>query len=177
MSNGETTTNANVETSAKGNQKAKPSPKTAKATNGSAALTHLSPITEGDKLPRSMEYLGNKKMRVFGSVRFNEKSNERYRLNSVYDFSKCTEAEILELASANVRITIQGRVRTMGESSLKTKPFANVDVKSEVVETQKTAVDDVTKATRSFARLLGIPEADARKMVEAELAKKSKNTR
>jgi hypothetical protein len=138
-------------------------------------LTHLQPVAADVKVSRSMEYMEKGKIRVTGTVRFNEKSLERYYINSVYDFSKCTDAEILELAASSVRITIQARIRTIGETALQTKPFAMVDVKSEVVDAAKTTVDDITKSIRSLARALKMPEEDARRIIERELSNKSRS--
>ena len=163
----------------------KTAPKNVNKTNGNGEkttanaqatsnLTHLRKLDADEKLPRSMEFLGKGQMRVIGTVRFNEKDPNRYLVNSVYDFSKCSDAEILELASSSVRITMQGRIRAMGESVLKTKPFVTVDVKSEVVDAAKNTVDDQTKAIRSLARALDITETDAAKILERERANKAK---
>ena len=143
-------------------------------TNKSDAATsnHMTLLSGDEKMPRSMEYLGENRIRVTGTVRFDEKSNDRYRMNSVFDFSNCSEAEILELASASVRITIQGRIRAMREGAVTSRAFGNVDVKSEVVDAQKSSADELTKAVRSLSRALSISESEARKLLEREAAKR-----
>ena len=142
-----------------------------KRTEGPAS-NHMTLLSGDEKMPRSMEYLGENRIRVTGTVRFDEKSPDRYMMNSVFDFSNCSEAEILELAAASVRITIQGRIRAMREGAVTSRAFANVDVKSEVVDAQKSSADELTKAVRSLSRALTISESEARKLLEREAAKR-----
>lgn len=173
--------NASRETAEVSNAKAAKPRKTVgtRAASGSAnkrtdgpSDRHMTLLSGDEKMPRSMEYLGENRIRVTGTVRFDEKSPDRYMMNSVFDFSNCSEAEILELASASVRITIQGRIRAMREGAVKDRAFACVDVKTEVVDAQKSTADEVTKAVRSLSRALSISESEARKLLEREAAKR-----
>jgi len=102
------------------------------------------------------------------------KGATEYPVESVFDFSSCTQAEILILAASSVRITIQAKLRALGDKALDPTTYAIVDVKSEVVETQRTQVDETVKTIRQLAKATGMTEAAARAHLNDLIAKNVK---
>lgn len=72
--------------------------------------------------------------------------------DSVFDFSNCTMAEILEMATSSARINAQSLLRKMPNNlQLNANTFKHIDVKSVIVDTVRTPVDPDTRAIRSLA--------------------------
>lgn len=152
------------------NQKAKPGkvlPDQSKQPKVAAGNLR-NPIAEGVPAKREFKHLDNQKLQSTFSFKLSDKSPDRYQVESVFDFSGCTQEEILELAAATVRIVVQSKLRAMGEGARNPNAYAKVDVKREVVETQRQAVDDYTKAVRQLGKL---SDAEKQQLIAALAAK------
>jgi hypothetical protein len=132
-------------------------------------------LAEGESVSTTTRVLDENRVETTFGFKLSANAKERYKKTCTFDFSKCTRDELLQLATSNVRITIQGRLRSMGDAALNSGIFANVDVKSEVVDATKQSVDDLTKAARSIARASGgnITEAEALQMIKTKMAQKA----
>jgi hypothetical protein len=112
------------------------------------------PIPEGESAKRDFKTDADaKKVVSTFSFKLSDKATERYQVVSQFDFSTCSMEEILELAAATVRIVVQSKLRAMGEGARNPNVYTNVNVKAEVVDTQRQAVDDFTKASRALGKL------------------------
>jgi hypothetical protein len=128
------------------------------------------PIAEGETRKRLLEVVPNTRtVRATYTFKVDAKSTDEYPVESVFDFSGCTDEEILILASSSVRITIQAKLRAMGDVATNIDTFANVDVKTDVLNSARLPVDETLKTIRQLARVTGITEAAARAIVEREL--------
>ena len=134
-----------------------------------ATLRH--PLADGDVAKRSFLLLDDNKVRAEYTFRTDTNSTDRYPIATVFDFGNCSREDILFLASSSVRITIQGKLRSMGNSAFDVTVFAKVDVKRDVVDAQKSQVDETIRGIRALARAAGISEARAREIIETEAAK------
>lgn len=135
------------------------------------AQTSRTPLAADAVAKRSFLLLDDNKVKAEYTFRVDEKSKDRYPIVTVFDFGNCSREDILFLAASSVRITVQGKLRSMGNSALDASTYATVDVKSEVCEAQKSQVDETIRGIRALARATGVSEARAREIIEAELAK------
>lgn len=148
-----------------------------KMTQGKSKVANTArrqPLGADETAKREMEVLDNSRVRSAYTFRKDENSKDRYPITTVFDFSNCSQAEILELATASVRITLQAKLRAMGDGALNPDVYAKVDVKSDILDTTRSQVDPMTSAIRALIRATGMPETEARALVEAQLAKQSK---
>ena len=139
-------------------------PKVAKTT---ADNKKRQPLQEGHTFKRSIVVQSdNKTVHTTYTFKPDEKSKNVYPVETVLDFSNCSQAEILELATQQIRIVLQSRFRSMGDAQrLDPTTYARVDVKSEIVETQRAVVDDDTRAVRALVAATGMSQEDAAKIV------------
>ena len=136
-------------------------------------------MTATDKLAETK--INGKKAVVNWSVKADgEKTTPRYMLTSTFDFSGCSDAEILSLALKSVVIEAQRQWRdlanTKGSTATTVNPFATVNVKSAIVDATRRTADPVARATAMAKKLT--PEqiaAIAREMGLAVTAPAKKN--
>jgi len=124
---------------------------------------------------RSCVVVGRKATVAF-SVRPEENSPDRYNLEGiVFDFSSCSEAQVVELAADAYRIRYQQawRKAPAAERFLAKKWERTVDVKAEYFDAPRTRgeVDPATAAVRALVRG-GMSQADAEQAVGKLLAPK-----
>jgi len=163
-------------TNAASTGEARKTTKPSKSTSAVPKSERLQPLAEGQSSSTTTRVLDDNKVETTFGFKMHKDATERYSKTCIFDFSNVSRAELLELATSNVRITIQGRLRKMGDAALNVAALAAVDVKSEVVDAEKGTTDDLTRAARSFARASNgmVSERDARAILEAQLAKKTK---
>ena len=148
------------------------SPKTARILKDApkpavASPAKRTPIPEGEAAKREFTFPATGKVGAKFSFKLNDKATERYQVESTFDFTGCTQEEILELAASSVRITIQGKLRAMGESALDPNAMRVVDVKRDVVETQRSVVDDTVKAIRALMKATGMSSEKCVELINA----------
>ncbi len=130
------------------------------------------PLGADEPASTSIDVIGDKVVKATYTFRLDGKTKDRYSITTVFDYSNCTDAEILELATASVRITTQAKLRAMGDGALNHGVYEKVDVKSDILDTTKREIDPIQSAIRALVRATGMDEARARVMVEKELNRK-----
>lgn len=90
------------------------------------------------------------------SVRANE-NGPRYAVTSKFDFSGCSQAEILELAMRSVVIDVQRQWRILaaskGSTARTVNPFKAVNVKTAIVDAPRKSAPANVKAANLFAKM------------------------
>jgi hypothetical protein len=153
--------------------KRKNAKKTMEAKPHSVAKKQLTILGEDEKATREMRVIDDRHVDATFTVRASEKSKQRYVIATRFDFSQCTQAEILQLAVAQCRIAAQARFRAMGEPErLEHDTWQKINVKSDIIDTQRLVVDGLTRSIRSLARETGLSEPEVRAMVERDLIKR-----
>ena len=154
-------------------------PKAAKA-NGkvkstSPAVKRIA-IAEGETRKRILEVVPDTKIvRATYTFKIDNKSTDDYPVESMLDFSDCTDEEILILAAKSVRIDVQAKLRALGQSAIDDATVMSVvNVKTDVLNSVRLPVDETLRTIRQLARGTGMSEAAARAIVESELAKRTK---
>lgn len=150
-------------------QAEKKAPRVLQATQPKVANATLrTPIPNGESAKREFKPIDATKLQATYSFKLSDKDADRYQVESVFDFSNCSAQEIMELAASSVRITIQGKLRAMGQGALNTSAFANVDVKKECIDSARSSADDFTKASRALGKL---SDAEKQRLLAALSAK------
>lgn len=96
----------------------------------------------------------------YGIMRGSGKSGEVYVVNdAVFDFSECTQEDLLLLATARAVIAIQSKLKSTINSNapdaLDRKHYARVNVKKDIVDAERarTAKSALDKATAIIGKL------------------------
>lgn len=98
------------------------------------------------------------------TVKRKQADTVQHVVETLFDYSLCTIEEILQLATAQCRISAQALLRKMPEAQMvNPKTFRKIDVKSIIVDTERAAIDPDTKAVRSLAAATGMTLDDAEK--------------
>lgn len=129
----------------------------------------ISIIKSNDTFSAKFSYVpATKAANVTFSCRRDEKS-DRYALTSVIDFSGCSQAEIIELATRTVVIDLQRQWRVLAASNLanatRANPFSKVNVKAAIVDATRKTATPIAKAKSAASKLT---DAEKRAMI-AEL--------
>lgn len=151
-------------------QKGTKSPKNATKVEG---VAKRQPLGVDEVAKRDKVLLDDNKMQSSYTFKISGDATERYAITTVFDYSNCSRSELLELATASAQIIIQSKLRAMKDGALQPHCFNNVDVKRDIIEAQKTPIDDETRSIRALARAAGVSEEDARTIL-ADLAAKAK---
>lgn len=153
--------------SKKGNNVAKMTRSTAKV----AQTGKRQPLGADESAKTEMTVISDNIVKADYTFRLDGKSKDRYPITTEFDFSNCSRQELLELATASVRITTQAKLRAMGDGALNPNVYQKVDVKSDILDTTRREVDPIQSAIRALVRATGMTEEKARAMVEKELKK------
>ncbi len=120
---------------------------------------------KAEGLKKTVEISGRKATATYTVAQ--TKGAPEYVFTTTFDFTGLTNDEILELALSSVRIAYQARLRNLSDAEFHNPETGKlIDVKRDIVNAQRQSVDDLTKAARALARVSGISEQDARKIVE-----------
>ena len=100
------------------------------------------------------------------TVKRSKDDTVQHVVETVFDYSMCSEEEILQLATAQCRISAQALLRKMPEAQM-TNPntFRKIDVKSIIIDTDRSPIDPDTRAIRSLAAATGMTLEEAEKVV------------
>lgn len=130
------------------------------------------PKVEQPKAAKLLEVKG-KKVRATFTVKANEEATNDVACDVTFDFSQCSEEDVLKLATASVRISYQAQLRRMGDAEMQrvAKTTQVVDVQRDILNAARQSVDETTKAVRALARASGMSEQDARKHIERLMKK------
>ncbi len=137
-----------------------------KAKQGGTAAKRL-PIGEGDSVTRGIEVLGDRVVKASYTFKLSDADKMRYGVVTTFDYSDCTMAEILEMATRPNVITLQRNLRQMGDNALDATIYQNVNVKRDLIEAQRSTTDGETRDVHAFARAAKISPDVARQYLAA----------
>lgn len=112
-------------------------------------------LNKDEKLSNSTSIVNSTATAVF-KVRRSESSDEAFVLTCKLDFSTCSQDEILALATRTAIIDIQRQWRVAHvteKGDPKSNEFATVNVKSQVVDSQRKTADPLAKAKSLLDKL------------------------
>jgi len=138
--------------------------------NGNGKSATREPIAPDTKATRSFAVTRPNVVNAVFTFKLHDGATERYNMESEFDFNNCSNDEILFLAASSVRITIQGKLRQMGDAALDVGTFAHVDVKSDVVDSTRSPMSDDVRSIRAIARVAKCSEEKAREIMAGLLA-------
>lgn len=87
----------------------------------------------------------NQTVRLF-NVSKNEKTGMNYKVDWTFDFSNCSEVEILELAGRSVVIAYRKNFRTVDEGLIPEFAVKIIDVKEDIITSKRKAKDPMKQA-------------------------------
>lgn len=130
------------------------------------------PVAEKQQVQKYMKLVAPKVVESRYTVKENEDATDELAVVTRFDYTNCTEEDILNLATSSVRITIQGRIRKMTAEARKLYAATpqTVDVKAEIVAAARQQRDPMDRMVADLARAKGWTEARARPVVERMLA-------
>jgi hypothetical protein len=131
------------------------------------------PIPDGEPASTEFRLIDDRRAEVKYTFRLNKDSKERYSITTVLDYSDCSVAEILEFASRTNVITLQRNLRGMGTGALKADVYQKVNVKVDLVEAQRSAMDGETRDIHAFARATRMPVERARILLARIIAEEN----
>ena len=112
-----------------------------------------------------------KHAQVAFSVRAKE-GDPRHVLTCDIDYSKCSQAEIMELAQRAVTIDLQRQWRvlaaTKGSTAKTVNPFAKVDVKTAVIDATRKAATPMSRAMSALSKMSAAEKAELLKALQAK---------
>lgn len=160
---------ANVDaTAAKPVVKASQTPKMAQpkvATKAPLQPVKRIPIGDGETATQRVEVLNDTTVRVGYSFKLSDAAKERYGAVTTLDFAGCTQADILELATKSLVIKLQRNLRQMSNGALDATVYQNVNVKRDLVEATRSAIDPETRDLHAFARAANLSPDVAAKLL------------
>jgi len=127
----------------------------------------LKQIGEDESFSNSVEFLSGKKVKSTFSFR-RSAQEARYAKEIVFDFSKLSEQQLLELALKAVQIKAQAMLRALDPAvMLDATVLTEIDVLKDVVSAEKKGADPVGQAIKSLMKATGCTEEVARDMMNA----------
>jgi hypothetical protein len=152
-----------------------PKVKPKKGAGGASKAKHslLTPIGADEKVSKTVDVIGPDKVKAVYTFKTSERSSDVYRKETVFDFTGCSESDLLFLATATCRITVQRKLRELSEAEmLDPATFAVVNVKADIVDAKRQSADEMTKAIRALKRAVpSLTDEAARKIIEREAGK------
>lgn len=124
-------------------------------------------VADKQQVQKYTKLLDDNNMRSVFTVRENEDATEEHICDLTFNYAECNREELLELATASTRITIQSRIRKMSPEARKVYCSQSrvVNVKTEIVAAARQQRDPLATMIGAFARARGITEAQARPLV------------
>ena len=83
-----------------------------------------------------------------GNVSKNDKTGQNYKVDWTFDFSNCTQEEILDLAGRSAVIAYRKTFRNVEEDSIPDYAELTIDVHSEVIAQERTKQSPTQKAKK-----------------------------
>jgi hypothetical protein len=147
---------------------------TAKTTQSKSPKGHVGvrrvPIGDGETATSKIEIVDENTVKATYTFKLDQKSTLRYGVTTVFDYSGTSKAELMETSTRTHVITLQRKLREMGEGALDASVFSRVHVKSEIVEATRTAIDGPTRDLYAFARASKITDIDVARRWLAAIA-------
>jgi len=130
-------------------------------------MAQLKPIADDQTFSSKTVYEGSKKVRVVFGIRRDAKS-ARYEKEALLDYGKVSESELYVLASYGAKVRLQSILRNLSvEAMLNPETLSVIDVKHDLLESEKTPTDPTTSAIRSIQKALNVSEEVARATLDA----------
>lgn len=133
----------------------------------------LQPLGDDDTATRKTEFVQPKVVDDTFTFRLVEKG-PRYTKTVRFDFTQCTDEEILNLALKSARIDLQSKLRAMKDQALNPEVLKTCNVKLDLLESTRDPVDPMVAAARRLMAALGCTIEEANAIVERERAKRTK---
>jgi hypothetical protein len=133
----------------------------------------LQPLGPDDRATRSTTFVKPKVVRDTFTFRFVDKG-PRFQREVEFDFSDCSDEEIVTMALQSARIDLQSKLRALGEKNVNATTFAKCNVKLDLLEKSREAVDPKIAAVRRLMVALPCSFDEALAIVEKEMAKRAK---
>lgn len=149
-------------------------PKTTQSKGKAGQVARRMPIGEGETVVRGITVLDDNKVKASFTFKLDDKSSERYSATVMLDYTNVSRAEVLIDASRSHVITLQRKLREMGDGALDASVYQNVDVKRDLIEDTRKSVDPETRDLHAFARAANLSPADAKMFLAAIKAGKLK---
>ena len=119
-------------------------------------MSNIRKLGKDEAAPTKLAIEGRKVTAMY-TCRKDKDSADRYAVQSIVDFTNCSQDEIIEMASRTIVIDLQRQWRTLAKSNLAnaTKPgtFATIDVKRDVLEATRRATDPATKVVSALDKM------------------------
>lgn len=125
------------------------------------------PIGDGETASSRIEVVDDKHVKASFSFKLERDSKLRYGHTVLFDYSNCSMAEILTDATRSHVITVQRKLREMGEGALDATVYGNVDVKRELVDATRSTIDPEIRSLAAFAKAAKLSHDDARRYIDA----------
>lgn len=134
----------------------------------------VEPTKEQPKVVKYTKLLDNNRMETRFTVKENEDATEELAVTVVFDYRNVSREELLDLATASTRISLQSRLRKMSPESRKAyaSKTQTIDVKGEIVAAARQQSDPTATAIRALTRATGCSDEEARAIIVRQLAKK-----
>lgn len=130
-------------------------------------------LGDDDTATRKTEFVQPKVVDDTFTFRLVEKG-PRYTKTVRFDFTQCTDEEILTLALKSARIDLQSKLRAMKDQALNPDVLKTCNVKLDLLESTRDPVDPMVAAARRLMAALGCTIEEANAIVERERAKRTK---
>jgi len=102
-------------------------------------------VKAGDEVPRRTIVKDDNTVYVERTSK-HDGTNASYRIHWTFDFSNCSREELLELATDSAVISYRKKgFRKVAESQLADACYQTVDVKSQIVDTERRGLTDAEK--------------------------------
>src|SRR5215510_3667618 len=132
-------------------------------------------IGNGETFSSTTRYTGSKKVEAMFSIRRDAKS-PRFEKKTLFDFGGVSDEQLHLLAMYGAKVKLQAILRALSpEVMLNPQTLAVVDVRKDLLDTEKASGDPVTAAIRSIQKATGLDETAARAMLEQAKAKAAAN--
>ena len=133
--------------------------------------TQLRVIPDSETFSAVTKYLGQKKVEAVFSIRRDAKA-PRYEKKALFDFSKVSEEELYLLAMYSAKVKLQAILRNLSsEVMLNSTTLAAINVKADLLDSDKVPTDPITAATKSIMKATGLDEAAAKAVLDQDKTK------
>lgn len=112
-------------------------------------------VKHGETVNRVKDISTEKQTVRLFNVSKNDKTGQNYKVNWTFDFSDCTEQEILDLAGRSAVIAYRKHFRGVGEDSIPEYAELTINVHTDVIaseRTKKSPTDQAKKLLQSMTK-------------------------
>ena len=103
-------------------------------------------VKAGESVARTKHISTEKQTVQLGNVSKNKTTGQNYKVNWIFDFSKCTEEEILDLAGRSAVIAYRKHFKEAKEDEIEGFETCIVDVKKDVIASERVKKSPMAQA-------------------------------